>query len=333
MSDATEPEDTVLDESPAEEQELTVTEDTPEGEEEQGQDNAQSEATETVDDNASSSTTDNAEAPPVHDWEKRYKDLQREFTRRNEELKRYRETIGDNDPAEVMKRIGKFQEQEQHSQLPPWNPQSPHNGRFSQALSNYQTYSQQIQRADTPEKREVVADMWRDAFSDEDIRAIKAYQQFQTQEQQRLISDPSYLQQKIRQEAQEVAQAMFAQQQAVAHYQSFFSSPEIQPIVQKHGKAIEALMRGGMPAEQAIDYIKGMDAQQAMASVEADKKAAAAQAQRDLAKGKAQVTRDKTGQPMGDVLTEARKLCKQWGVPASGAKLMEAIQEIQSSRT
>lgn len=298
---------------------------------------AEIDSTESTDagDTDTSSTTDSAvadEKPQAASQaiEERYKELQREFTRRSQELKKYRESLGDMDPAEVAARIRAQQEQQTASNLPPWNPQSPHHQRFSSALNNYQLFRQQVSKV-PEDQRQAVADAWRDAFTDEDLRAIKAFEQFQSEEQRRIVSDPSYLTAKIREEASQLMRQEMAQQQAVSQWQTFFSSPDVAPLVQKHGRALHALMQGGMPATEAVDYIRSLDREVATAKAQSDRKVAAAEAQRALAKGQASVSRDKAGQPASDPLTAARRLLKQRGVAESAQSLSMALMEVTSS--
>lgn len=337
MPDDTENLDTAETQAPAETQE-TPSASTPEGSgDAPATDAAPAEKQDTgSDDSDTSSTTDSTVAdektddgkPAQQDYESRYKELQREFTRRSQELKRYRESLGDLDPGEVAERIRKQQEQQQVQTLPPWNPQSPHHGRFSQALQNWDIYRQQIQSAPDDETRKAIGAAWSGIITDEDARAIKAFEQHRAAETQRMVADPGYLQQKLREEAAAVVRQEMAQQSAVMKYQAFFSSPEIAPLVQKHGRALHALMQGGMAAEEAVEYVRSMETTAAKGKVDSDRKVAAAEAQRALAKGQATVSRDKPGQKITDPLAAARKLLKSRNVAETAQSLSLALGEV-----
>jgi hypothetical protein len=298
----------------------------------QGTGDAEADTSLTTDSTVADEKSDAAAGQPAQDYESRYKELQREFTRRSQELKRYRESLGDADPAEVAQRIKAQQEAQSAQAVAPWNPQSPHHQRFSQALSNYGLFKQQISKV-PEDQREAVANAWRDAFTDEDLRAIKAFEQHQNEEQRRMVSDPAYMASRIREEAMAVVRQELSQQQEVSKWTQFFSSPEVAPLVQQHGRALHALMQGGMSADEAVEYVRGQSRQVAQAQVQSDRKAAAADAQRALAKGHASVSRDKTGQVAADPVVAARRLLKARGVAETSQSLSMALYEVAKNQS
>lgn len=278
-----------------------------------------------------SSGEEESDEPPSNGDEvvpaSRFKELQGEFTRRSQ---RMREIERQNE--ELQRRYEELTKSQQTQQLPPWSPDHPAKPHFDGVQQKYEVYKQQMGRASTDDERQHVANMWRSEFTDEDIHWLRAFESERSRVMSEMASNPYAFQQRAEENALEQARRMvreeMEQQQQVLQYRQFFQREDVAPIVQKHGRVLKALLTDGMPAEEAVEYLRGLEATNSKAIAEADRKVASAEAQRKLAKGRATAERDRKGSSKADPVDEAVELCRKEGVEPTGRNLADALMRV-----
>ncbi|MCJ8335155.1 MAG: hypothetical protein MJH10_13030 [Epibacterium sp.] len=262
-------------------------------------------------------STPDVETAPAVDYEARYKELQGEFTRRSQQLK------------EQEKRLAELEQKTQAPQVEPWDPSHPANARFENARQNYEVFKEQMGKAATDEQKQMVADLWSDKFDKDDIQVMRDYEAHIQRQQQQMFTNPqAYFaeqREQMLQAAREEIRVQMQQQSEQARYEAYFAQPDVSPIISRHRDIVADYIQRGGKAETIVEKLREIEGKNTQAIAQADRKAATAEAQQQLAKGKATITRDQKGAPVGDPMQAALKKLDAAGVERTGAAMWDAL--------
>lgn len=275
---------------------------------------------------------------PVHDWQKRHKDLEREFQRRTQQLKQYQNQLRQYegiDPGAIRQ----WQEQQAHAQrasLPQWDPSHPENSKFT-ALQERWSFGNKFLTAH--QQHPAFEDMRNNMlaqFSPQERQQMQSWSQHQQAEIARFASNPAAHQEMIRKEAAQVFQGEFQRlqqesqerAQAESHVDGWFKNPANKAVIANYGQAMFQALQQGQPW-----HIVQRDAEIAHYRAQLGKgnqTVAAAEEQRRLAKGNATITRDPATSPKADLYQEAVKLAKERGIQPGTPSFMPIIHEVET---
>jgi hypothetical protein len=267
--------------------------------------------------NSTSDTTSHTAQPQVN-WEKRYSDLRRREQQLATQLKQYEATYKGVDPSVVRS----FQEREataQKEHLPPWHRQSPRNPAFIKALDKIQIYQTQLQKAQSPEQRQAVAQQWEGILTDAELKDYEQWHEHQRQDRLAMSADPaSYFEERIAQIIDKRLQQQTTYSRAEQEVGGWFQEPANQPIIDRFGAQMQEMLQGGVPwqfVQQHVALMAKLDGVQGRVG-EAEKAKTSADERIRLIKSQASVSREPNTTRKVDPLVVAKERGIQPGTDA-----------------
>lgn len=275
---------------------------------------------------------------PNHDWQTRHKDLEREFHRRNQQLKQYQNDLRQFDGIDAAA-IRQWKEQQAHAQrasLPQWDPSHPEKAKFDSLEARW-AFGNKFLNAHQkhPAFDEMLQNM-QAQFTPQERQLMANWDQHQRAENIRYASNPALRREEARKEAQEVFQSEFQRmsqehvqrQQAEQHVEGWFKNPANKGVIENFGQAMYHQLQQGVPW-----HIVQRDAENAHLRSQlgtGKQTVAAAEEQRRLAKGNAAITRDPATNEPADLYKEALKLAKKRGIRPGSAQFMPIVHEVEA---
>jgi hypothetical protein len=200
-----------------------------------------------------------AGAQPEHDWKRRYGDLQTYAQRLKAEAEQTRKTYdGLGDPESLRSILAERKKQEEAARLKPWNSGHQEHSRFQQLRSKAQDFRAKLAKADTPEKKALVQELYASDFTPEDIQLIQESEQDSQQLIQHFQSDArgflaEHVTPLIRNEIQQFVQ--FQQTQMAA--QSWLADPTNNQLLDKYAPDMERMLDPSVPSrDKAVEYAR-----------------------------------------------------------------------------
>jgi Skp family chaperone for outer membrane proteins len=198
-------------------------------------------------------------AQPEHDWKRRYGDLQSYAQKLKAEAEQVRKQYdGLGKPDELRAIMAERKKQEEAARLKPWNSGHQEHSRFQQLRSKAEDFRAKLARADTPEKKAMVQELYADDFTPEDIALITEAERDSKQLSQNFHSDPrgflaEHVIPLIRGEFQQIMQ--FQQTQMAA--QNWLSDPTNNQLLDKYAPDMERMLDPEIPArEKAVEFAR-----------------------------------------------------------------------------
>jgi hypothetical protein len=283
-----------------------------------------------------------ATPPAGHIPEADFRNLQRELSRRSNELRQYQEKLKPYDGIDprVIQSWREEKERAAQAKLPRWNPKHPENHGFSELKARWhqatQTYQRLSAQEQDPQRKEALKNHVLADFSPEEQAEMRNWSQHTRGFQERMAADPEgTLAEMIETRFANMIEQREARarqvQQAEQSVNGWFDTPQGKAVQQSQGEwmayALESPENGGlgMPwavvqREAEIRYLRSqMNAGQA--------KVQAAEERSRLAKGNASITRDPATTPVTDPYEHAKRLAKERGVEVGGPGWMEIANE------
>lgn len=200
-----------------------------------------------------------AQQPKDHDWKQRYGDLQTYAQRLKAEAEQVRKQYdGLGDPESLRAILTERKKQEEAARLKPWNSGHQEHSRFQQLRTKAQDFRAKLARADTPEKKALVQELYASDFTPEDIKLIQEAEQDSQQLIQHFQSDArgflaEHVTPLIRNEIQQFVQ--FQQTQMAA--QSWLSDPGNNQLLDKYAPDMERMLDPAIPArDKAVEFAR-----------------------------------------------------------------------------
>ena len=247
----------------------------------------------------------------VVDYKKRYDDsqsyigkLNAEKLRLENEAKQYR-NLGD--PQTIAQQLQAQREQAERSQLKPWNPRHPEQGKFNairQKAENFRSFTRNM-------PQEQVAQLAAEQFSPEEQRSLQEWQAHQAETQRALSEDPQgYIQNLVQDQIQSALSDFETYQGTRMQVDQFLNQNE--DLLSKYGNEFMSVLSDQTPrrelATKHVALLAEVEALKAQLGKSLES-GAHAEAQSSAFKQKATVKRDlNTNKTYVDPLIKAQEL-------------------------
>jgi len=279
---------------------------------------------------------------PSLDFEREYKALQPEFTRRSQELKelaRAKEELelklkryDDVDPDAIR-------QYKETQALPPWNPNSQAHADFMSAQQRLQV----IQAAPgiTDEQRR---DWAAQQLNEKELGWIHDWNSYRREEHHRMLSDPEkYIAARVEKKVEEIVNSRITGHQqskeTETQVQSIFASTEFRKSyltedgngLSEHGEKLNAMLAGGVPyqiAHQAMQSQVRADALTKENEYLRRKSMSVQERERLLKDGATERRQVRVGG--GDVAEEAKRIAKEKGYAIGSDAHLELLINLES---
>lgn len=291
-------------------------------------------------DTTSQTPKPDAAAAPQRDWqaelakaEKQAADWRAKHNQSSNQLHDYRTKYEGVDP-QAVRQWKEQQAKAERENLPVWNRQHPNNQGFQQVRSKFALYQSAMQKAETPEERAVLQKTLGAQFTQQDAEQIKAFDEHRAKMLDSFATDPEgTIEEIVDRRVQSRLKDEQMTMQATSEVEGWMTAPENKDIVTKYGpQMLDALRQGNNWAfvrQMAIDRAKLEGLQSRVGP--ADKAAAQARAQSDLAKRKATHSRDGAVKPQRDIAAEVRRVMKEKGWRHDHPGVIELIERLQAT--
>lgn len=276
---------------------------------------------------------------PARNWEaevaaaeKRIRDLQSGYGRVQNDLHQIRQQYQGVDPAAVAQ-WRQAQEAAKQQNLPVWNAKNPANASFQQDLARWKGYKEAYQRADTPEKKQILAETLGASFTPEAQSRLREWEQHQASFSERFAMDPNGT---IAEIVQEQVQQQLSQHditvQANTQVTQWFQDPANKPIIETYAPQMRQALADGVPwpyVRQMAVFKAQLERSQSREG-EVDKTVAQARAQQAALRQKTAITRDGKTSPTKDVAAEVRRIAKEKGWRPDDPRLFELTHRLST---
>lgn len=277
-------------------------------------------------------TSQNTKPSPPVNWEQRYSELRKreaEITRQNQQYQQQVQQYQGIDPNAV-RAWQSAQQRSQQEQLPVWNRQNPNNPRFQQTLAKFGAYKDAINRATTPEQKQVVRDTLGATFAPEEVQAVQQWENHQRDFQANFAADPSgTIAGIVNQHVQQAIAQHQQRSQAEQTVGQWFQDQGNNAIIRQYGNEMMTALQRGNSWELVRDHYAAkakLDGLQSRVG-EADKTMTAAKEKERLLQGAAAVTRD----PKSGSKVDPMAVAKKRGISPGSADYWDLLNELKAS--
>lgn len=244
-------------------------------------------------------STNTPPAKPPEDWQKRYSDLMSHTDRQTGQWKQRMEAQG-REMAQLQQWKQEQESRAKAASLKRYNKDHPEHAKFQSTLQRRDMAQKQLaslqSRNDlSPEQKTAMAEIIRGPLTDDDLREVQEYEEYQRNFQREMASDPrAALAPIIRDEARALFQEELRAMRASADVAHDFADPKLKPLVEEHGQELAKAIQDGVPYEYAKHMMTMFAELQQLRgqSKVLTGKAALADERTRLAKGEASITRD-----------------------------------------
>ncbi len=260
-------------------------------------------------------------------YEKRVADLRAQQGRTANELHQYRTRYKDIDPDAARKALTAAKQPEH----PVWHPKHADHRSFSETKAAFARYETAMQKANTPEKRAVVAEVLGSTFTEKEVQQLQEWKNHQQRENERMASDPDAYRERIRSEVQDQIRAEMQGAREEAQVEGWFEDPANKPTVDAYREEMLTLMNEGWTWKQVQRYIETKAKADGLQSRvgSAEKTSAAARAQQSALKSNAKSSRDPAQAPVGklDFAKAAGDYAKKVGLPINHERVLAYVEK------
>lgn len=288
----------------------------------------------------STQTTAPTKPQPGFVPESDFRNLQRELSRRSNELRQFQERMKPYegvDPSSIAA-WRKQQEEARQAKLPRWSPKHPEHAGYSSLKTRWQqanaTYQRLAAAEQDPAKRQALQQHILSDFSPEEVQEMRTAALHRQQFQERMAEDPEgtlaeLVESRVQQILGQREQQFQAHQQAEQSVGQWFNDPANKAVVESQGQWMEQALQSGVKwaLVQREAEIRHLRAQLGNGTA----KVMAAEERTRLAKASASITRDPITAPISDPYEQAKRLAKERGIEVGGPGFMEVIEEVQTS--